>query len=220
MSDKLFHIVVARYNESVEWLAPLKKHCRIYNKGQALEGAIQLPNVGRESHTYLRYIIDNYEALPEVVVFTQGAIEEELMEQYPYETQTGDKTPVKFMIELTLSAHENGQSQNFFYNQQISEPYRATPSLRMYSYKGAPLHLINKTLGEWYEGHFEKPYPDSPPWYIHALFAVKRERILQHPKELYERLIKDVETAVDPEVGHFFEKTWLILFSQKDLPSL
>jgi hypothetical protein len=82
----------------------------------------------------------------------------------------------------------------------------------MFSYKGNKLTTIDKTLGEWYQGHFGKPYPASPPWYIHALFSVKRERILQYPREFYEKLIRDLEGATDPEVGHFFEKTWYLMF--------
>jgi hypothetical protein len=35
-----------------------------------------LPNVGREAHTYLTYIIDNYDRLPEYVMFCQGRIDD------------------------------------------------------------------------------------------------------------------------------------------------
>ena len=56
-------IIVARYNEDVYWA----KHVNfadviIYNKGEDdIPGAIRLPNVGRESGAYLRFIIDNYD---------------------------------------------------------------------------------------------------------------------------------------------------------------
>jgi len=210
---EMFHIVTARYKESVEWLAPLATHVKLYNKGGTAPDlscvTVDLPNVGRESHTYLQYILDYYDRLPPIVVFTQGDIREELAEQYP---GTG-KTGCQFLLELVRSAHEDGQSQNFFYNERIARPWRATPDLRMFSYKGGRLDTIDMTLGEWYQSRFGRPYPDSPPWYIHALFAVRRERILQHPRALYERLIADVATSTDPEVGHFFEKTWLLLFS-------
>jgi hypothetical protein len=209
-------IVVARYKESVKWLAPLSKHVRLYNKGGGSVdiscNMVNLPNVGRESHTYLRYIIDTYENLPEIVVFTQGAIDEELEEQYPYEYATGKKTAAGFLIELAQSALANGQSQNLFFNEQIIPSCRATPDMRIFSYKGERLDLMNMSLGEWYNSRFGKTYPASPPWYIHALFAVRRERILQHPKSLYEKLILDLETSRNPEVGHFFEKSWYLMF--------
>lgn len=210
MTAELFHIVTARYNESVAWLAPFSEHVRLYNKGTTVPeiSGVNLPNIGRESHTYLQYILDYYDRLPPIIAFTQGDITEELAEQYPGSGKTG----CEFIIELIRSAHEHGQSQNFFYNERIAPPWRATPDLRMFSYKDNRLDTIDMTLGEWYKSRIGKTYPESPPWYIHALFAVKRERILQHPRSLYERLIADLATT-DPEVGHFCEKIWLILFS-------
>src|SRR4030095_4817813 len=44
----------------------------IYNKGREMESAIPLPNIGRESHTYLAHIISKYHDLAPVTVFCQG----------------------------------------------------------------------------------------------------------------------------------------------------
>ena len=69
-------IVVARYNENIEWLNSEMSNCIIFNKGEKLDlnNEIFLENVGRESETYLSYIISNYNNLPDVVVFTQARI--------------------------------------------------------------------------------------------------------------------------------------------------
>ena len=67
-------IVVARYNEDVTWTKQFP-NVIIYNKGQPLEGynnVIETPNVGREGHTYYKYIYNNYDNLPEYIVFLQG----------------------------------------------------------------------------------------------------------------------------------------------------
>ena len=71
-----YKIVVARYNENIEWLNNEKLNCIFYNKGKQLniDNEVILPNVGRESETYLHYIITNYDDLPDVVVFTQARI--------------------------------------------------------------------------------------------------------------------------------------------------
>ena len=54
-----YKIIVARYNEDIDWLASEMHNCIIYNKGEklGLSNEICLPNVGRESETYLNYII-------------------------------------------------------------------------------------------------------------------------------------------------------------------
>jgi hypothetical protein len=78
-------VVVAHYNEDLSWLSmiPENVHVHIYTKGPQLEsthGHIggahttrqPLPNVGRESHTYLSHIVKNYDNLAPWTVFTQA----------------------------------------------------------------------------------------------------------------------------------------------------
>lgn len=64
------------YNENIEWLNSEMSNCIIYNKCNKLNiyNEILLENLGRESETYLHYIITNYYNLPDVVVFTQAII--------------------------------------------------------------------------------------------------------------------------------------------------
>lgn len=70
-------LVVARYNENIDWLKNTALNYIIFNKGEAnlplwVKNEIKLPNIGREAHTYLTYIILNYDNLPEHSVFVQG----------------------------------------------------------------------------------------------------------------------------------------------------
>jgi hypothetical protein len=71
-------IVVARYNENLDWLKKIKKSkdikITVYNKGKDDINIpfIQLPNIGRESHTYLYHIINNYNNLADQTIFCQG----------------------------------------------------------------------------------------------------------------------------------------------------
>ena len=71
--------VVAHYSENLTWLAPIANRGHVYHKGKNLQPPPlplyaweRLTNVGRESHTYLYHIINNYETLPEVTGFIQG----------------------------------------------------------------------------------------------------------------------------------------------------
>jgi hypothetical protein len=78
-------IVIARYNENLEWVLNIPKEYKIYvyNKSNNINELnyiknvknlkiIQQPNIGRESHTYLTHIINNYNNLSDKIVFTQG----------------------------------------------------------------------------------------------------------------------------------------------------
>ena len=63
-------LVVARYLEDLSWLnnIPRQITARIYDKSPTGD----LPNVGREAHTYLHHICENYDALPDLTIFAQG----------------------------------------------------------------------------------------------------------------------------------------------------
>jgi len=78
-------VVVSHFDENLAWLSKLaagseSPQISIYTKGPA-EGAKEwnpnmevhrLPNVGRESHTYLNHIVKNYNKLADWTVFTQA----------------------------------------------------------------------------------------------------------------------------------------------------
>ena len=65
------HLVIAHYNEDLSWLEDFASLPRtIYTKSGT--GPNRLPNVGREAHTYLHHIIENYDKLAEITVFLQG----------------------------------------------------------------------------------------------------------------------------------------------------
>jgi len=68
------HLVISRYNENIHWVEKVDPSVRVflYNKGIPSSNCIQLPNVGRESLTYLHHIITHYSNLPDITIFVQG----------------------------------------------------------------------------------------------------------------------------------------------------
>lgn len=90
--------VIARYNEPVSWLnriAEPNSNIRVYNKGGRITENLpgncrvsELPNVGRESHTYLTYIIENYYNLPDYVTFLQANPFDHCPEIFAYMKET------------------------------------------------------------------------------------------------------------------------------------
>lgn len=71
-------VVVAHYDEDLTWISESagKPNVRytVYSKSSnPPAGSLALPNVGRESHTFLSHIVKNYESLADWTVFTQAA---------------------------------------------------------------------------------------------------------------------------------------------------
>lgn len=67
-------MIIAKYHESTDWVKEYSDfETFIYNKSdKILDKEIPLPNIGREAHTYLFHIINNYNSLADVNIFTQA----------------------------------------------------------------------------------------------------------------------------------------------------
>lgn len=65
-------LVIARYKEDTSWIKNITraKKTTLYNK--FYDETIKLPNVGRESHSYLYHIVNNYSTLEDYTTFLQG----------------------------------------------------------------------------------------------------------------------------------------------------
>ena len=68
MADK--HVIIAHYNENLDWTKNLiYPHTLISRNNIQKEVA---PNKGNEASSYLEYIINNYEKLPDICIFVHG----------------------------------------------------------------------------------------------------------------------------------------------------
>lgn len=82
---ELFHVVISRYNENVDWIHKLALfNCKIwlYNKGPSIlekfnDNVVvrQLENIAYEDYVYVNHIIDNYTILPNRIIFMQCGLD-------------------------------------------------------------------------------------------------------------------------------------------------
>jgi hypothetical protein len=66
-------LVISSYKEDISWIKNINKDIKIYlyNKNNK-PNTINLPNIGREAHTYLYHICNNYNNLSDYTFFFQG----------------------------------------------------------------------------------------------------------------------------------------------------
>lgn len=198
-----YHIVDARYNENPwSWLPKNDPYVKVYDKNDVapIEGSFtHLPNIGRESHTYLTYIVEHYDSLPEIVFFTQGSPD-----------HTGGHS-IEYFTGIKGNCSEN--------HHVTKGPYYTFDSdghLRDKNNYGSDLHPCELNFYEWFTRYISK---DVDPrgeitWYMGATFSVKSERIHTRSKEYYEELLKQFPKGQsNPEIGHFFERSWYYMFN-------
>jgi len=215
-ADRL-EIIVSRYNENLKWIntEPFDKYpLTIYNKGNnndfdyssKIKKVINTENVGREGHTYLLHIIENYENLPDFIIFLPGSLERpDKMEK----------------AKITLSFIENEQKS--FFGGEVPMSYEDIKNFEMDEYQSTSSDnlLINnekklfisdiRPFGKWYKHYFNDIKLDSVNYL--GILGVKKEDILQHPKEYYEVFLNQLSTHPNPEVGHYIERTWSKMFN-------
>ena len=226
------HIVVARYKEPLDWiglLSPAQKKCVwIWNKGgggeeeEALLAARlgvpaaqvrSLPNVGRESHTYLSHVIAEYERLPSRIIFIQGN---------PFDHIRPPIVQDAAGLQAWLDAwcadiDENGITVTNLVNTPGHE--LTAPGWRIREWAGA-LEPAPAALGPWMRGYvgcgaqFPTEATSQPRflWYMGACFGVSGKCAAHRPRAYYERLRDQVSTS-NPEAGHFMERSWFYIFS-------
>lgn len=211
IDTKQVDIVVARYNENLDWLVNYSSICKIYNKGNDdintnFKSIERLPNVGRESHTYLHHIIKNYDNLAKITLFIQGNISDHVPK---------DTMPIEYCTNLITSATINGYSKNAYcHNVGMMS---ATYDLKLHD-KWPKLKDSGYCFGEWLTRvrnlagkKYHIPF-GSIQWYKNGIFAIDSKIIKYHPKAFYEQLAKMIDDHVDPEAGHYFERAWYEIF--------
>ena len=232
-------VVVARYEEDVQWTEAYSDICTLYNKGaskvEGLPFVIRLPNMGREGHTYLYHILSNYNSLSQNVVFTQAdpfphnptilcAIDavEKTRSIQPLGYIYSDTIPSKELVKVAAKTADYGLK------------YLVSKINRNLQIVG-PVPFNDDGINEFIEDHTDiyprqahmslvdaflerccvtLPGSDTIPFSFAGLFKVNREVIRVHSKEIYNNMLNEL-TLIHPQGGlngYILERVWLHFF--------
>ena len=183
----------------------------VYSKGKVIpkwlhENAswrmAHLPNVGRESHTFLHHIVYHYDRLAKTTIFFQGAINTRV------EQRLGpDKRYMRNGIDRFYGNNVRAMGRRNGYGWHHSDRVRYLPR------GGASGH----TLGSFFANVLHRNLSQSSPWVPGAYFSVGRNVVHRNPRRYYQRILQETNLSVhsDPEEGHFMERAWMSIFLPK-----
>jgi hypothetical protein len=192
----IYKIIVSRYNESIHWLTPVLSDCVIYNKGHSLHlNEPLLPNIGRESHTYLEFIIQNYYELPDICIFTQGNI-------------MSHGRSLSYLLDMKHHVEKFGKSEPSICYESYSGRIEFDPE-----FKTSLPSSTQKCFRDWFIENVQPKYPNPIFIYINGVFAVHKDKILQHPMSYYKHLQTFLSHDINPNEGHYFERSWYYIFN-------
>lgn len=197
MSLPPLELVVARHNEDLAWLKRVPGDFRvtIYDKGDGTSSGKQLPNEGREAHTYLHHLADRYESLAEATVFVQG---------HPF-----DHAPD---LHKKLGAYADGSEtiSDFHWLGFLADTDDARGRRLFVPWSKNPTRE-ELQLDRFHEELFGGAGPQMYRFFVGAQFVVRRDTAHRRPREFYE---KAAELAVRfPHAPHCFERCWDAVFS-------
>ncbi len=207
MSLNDVELVVARFREDVSWTAAVGCPAVVYDKSGE-PGPYTLPNIGRETHTYLTHILRQYPDLAPFTVFVQGA---------PFEHMPPGATPETFAARIRQNVRLGLKFSGFagfkLKCDRLGRPHAMADPARAGKWAGFGRDI---PVGAIYAKLFAGPVPEQ--FLVPApagMFFVARERILARPPAFYRAALDLV--AADPEdaanTGHAFERLWQVVFN-------
>jgi hypothetical protein len=146
--------IIAKYTEDVAWVKNLECPIIIYDKFMDKD----LPNIGRDLHTYAYHIAHYYDELADITYFLQGNPFDHYQQiiEKVNTTETFDFLPLTDIFRLT---HKTGI------------PY----------FPHLPLEQVYQEL-------VDRPLPELIKFISGAQFAASRSQIHKHPQTMYARM--------------------------------
>ena len=211
-------IIIARFNEDLNWTqeAPFNLFQYIvYNKGnnenfnkKNVKQIINIKNVGKNDHTYLYHIIENYDNLPNIMVFFPGSLNLDykkikakiilnniIRSKFSKAYFIGDyKQSVKeFFKNFKLDNWETSDKKNFLLNNE-----KALQKSEIRPYGNWYTHFFGNSQAKWFT--------------LCGIFSIDKRDVTQHPIERYQELLQTVNKSSNPEAGHYIERSWGVIF--------
>jgi len=193
----MVNIVIAKYNEDIEWSKKLTHKTTIYDKSDnPVEGSIKLKNVGREGETFLYHIINNYNNLDDVTVFLQGNPFEHLQILVGWRAKLTDEEINMVINKMNVEINDSSDFTTF-YQVLYNDPSQIN---------GVNTQEACKT----YYGEIHENFTVSPG----AQYIVPKKYILSRPLDFWKKLhlaMYDNEKLN----GYCQEQLWYLAYKHK-----
>ena len=206
-----YEFVIAHYNEDLDWIKPIASHSYVYHKGTDLQPPHlkllswnRLPNVGRESHTYLHHIINHYDSLPEVTVFLQADNKHQSCKFFT-------RPPMNYVYDvMRLTSLKSTCLRPNIFMAWGRIPYSLKWQILLKNGKMRPARL---NVAEFFKNLFGYRNPPEVYFCPGGCFAATRDMIKKYSLDFYIKAIAFVNDHPNPEEGHYFERLWSTMFS-------
>lgn len=204
--------VLSRYEHHIAWLNDYTDDYVIYDRSNTpIKGAIVVPNMGSDISDKFRYIIDNYDNLPEVVCLIKANLFDYIRPK-EFELIRDNKTFTPILSQwhkevLCDSGMPEPGKPFSFYKDRIYYELNWPSYLKNNPAKNQPIPLSL----DWYFAHplvkllgIDKM--EYIPFAPGSNYILPKENILKHPKSFYEELKSYLDWAIYPGEAMIIER--------------
>jgi hypothetical protein len=217
---KSIDFIIVRYNEDLKWTlrSPFNRYRYIvYNKGDnqdfeqtCVKKIITLPNVGKCDHGYLYHLYHSYDELADINVFLPGSLD---MDYKQHRVEKLIELIMKYDEAVFLSCKTSTTIKDKFYDFTLDDWKTSYGKNAEKNSSSVITKSSIRPLGKWYEKRFEQEQP-APSQYtaFMGIFSISKKDVHQHDRKRYFELMEEIGHDVNPEVGHYIERCWAVIF--------
>lgn len=183
--------IVSRYNHDTEYIKDYTDDVVMYDRSEVpLEGSIVVPNIGSDWYDKFTYIIDNYDNLPDVALYTKANL-------FKYITKEEfEKIKDNTTFTPLLTQHHQEKEGVCYYKDGMY--YEVNNGWYLYPHPAQKAKELMELLGIL--------NLDFIPFAPGSSYIVPKETILKYPKELYVKLRSFLEWNVYPGEAQIIER--------------
>lgn len=193
--------IISRFNHDLDWLKEYTNDYVLYDRSpHPLKESIVVPNLGSDIYDKFSFIIDHYDNLPDVAVYTKA----NLFKYISREEFDRVKDNTTFTPLLTRAHHVYYPICGYDKNGMYCE-------VNSYWYLGAHKARYAKEIIEFF-GMDKREFNTFAPG---SNYILPRENILKHSKETYIKLKSYLDWDVYPGDAQLLERNLYYLWSTR-----
>lgn len=186
--------ILSRYNHDISWLEDYTDDFVIYDRSlKPIPGSIIVPNIGSDIYDKFTYIIDNYDTLPEVAVYTKANIF-----KYINKSEFNRIKNNRYFTPILTKTHKEKNNFSFYMGGMYYE-------LNNYWYLNIHKPKSMKAVGELTKilGIHQLAYVPFAPG---SNYILTRENIHRHSRDFYARLRSYLDWDIYPGEAQIIER--------------
>ncbi len=191
--------IISRYNHDLRYLKEYTNDFILYDRStEPLEGSIVVPNIGTDLYDKFTYIIDNYDNLPDVAIYTKANIFKYISKE-EFDKIKDNKTFTPILTQNHNTYYPIAYYEDGMYNE-----------INNYWYLLAHQAKHADEIKDMFDMD-SREYNSFAPG---SNYILPKENILQHSKEFYMKLRSFLDWTIYPGDAQLLERNLYYLWSK------